>query len=741
MTRARLFAPLAALLLGLLATAAVIVWGARSEEARTRAQFESIADGAAAAVEGRMLAQLTMLRGAAGLFNASDTVSEADFRAYVARLRLDRYYPGVLGIGFAASLADADAADRLVAAARQDGHRTFRLWPGGAELPRSAIRFLEPMNRRNREALGFDMLSEPTRRAAMESARARNSAVMSGPVQLVQEIDAVKQPGFLIYLPVSRAGQDSSADARDTAHLGWVYSPLRAHDLFGAILSDRDLSQVVVEIMDAAPGKDRLLFRSGELDGASDYATERRLEIAGRHWIVRVTALPALEQGARRALLFTIALAGLLVSMLVGTIAYIQSRQNARTAREVELRTRELQMANELLREEAEARQQAEALVRQMQKMEAIGQLTGGIAHDFNNMLSIILGNLELAERRLGDPARVRRAIDHAREGAEKAADLTRRLLAFGRRQPLSPQVLDPNKLVAGMSELLRRALGETVRLETVLAGGLWPVCADAGQLENAILNLAINGRDAMPDGGALTIETANCHLDEGYARVHEGVEPGQYVLIAVSDTGQGMSPEVAERAFDPFFTTKEVGRGTGLGLSQVFGYVRQSDGHIKLYSEPGEGTSVKIYLRRHLGEWVHSEAERPDVEALPRGDGELVLVVEDEAGVRALSVEAVRDLGYTVVAAADGREALDRLDQRPEIRLLFTDVVMPEMNGRELAERALSMRPDLRVLFTTGYAANAIVHHGRLDADVKVVQKPFTLTDLAYKIRATLKQ
>ena len=299
--------------------------------------------------------------------------------------------------------------------------------------------------------------------------------------------------------------------------------------------------------------------------------------------------------------------------------------------------------------------------------------------------------------------------------------------------------MLEPNRLVAGMSELLRRTLGEQVRLETVLAGGVWRVEADPGQLENAILNLAINGRDAMPDGGRLTIETQNAHLDEAYAARNGDLSPGQYVMVAVTDSGTGMAPDVAAQALEPFFTTKGVGKGTGLGLSQVFGFVKQSGGHLKIYSEPGEGTTVKIYLPRSHGNVAELDAPRGAAE-LPRGrPDELIVVVEDEEGVRVTNVETLRDLGYTVVHAANGEEGLHLLDSHGGATLLFTDVVMPGMNGRELCKLACERHPGLRVLFTTGYTRNAIVHDGRLDPGVALLSKPFTAAQLAQRVRAAI--
>jgi len=387
-------------------------------------------------------------------------------------------------------------------------------------------------------------------------------------------------------------------------------------------------------------------------------------------------------------------------------------------------------------------REQAEEALRQSQKMEAVGQLTGGIAHDFNNLLTIITGNVDAARRHIGEdgPARVQRALGNALVGAERAAMLTQRLLAFSRRQPLNPRPIDPNKLVTGMSELLHRTLGETIAVETVLAAGLWRIEADPHQLENAMLNLAVNARDAMPDGGKLTIETANTHIDRDYAAQNAGVSPGQYVAICVSDIGAGMSADTLARAFEPFFTTKEVGKGTGLGLSMVYGFVKQSGGHLKIYSEEGEGTTVRIYLPRLVGdETVEEErAEAP----VPEGTrDETILVCEDDDDVRAYTVEVLRELGYRVLEAHDGPSALRLLErQEGNVDLLFTDVVLPGgMTGAVLAGEARALRPGLRILFTTGYARNAIVHHGRLDPGVELITKPFAYADLAARVRDML--
>jgi PAS domain S-box-containing protein len=388
---------------------------------------------------------------------------------------------------------------------------------------------------------------------------------------------------------------------------------------------------------------------------------------------------------------------------------------------------------------EAELAQAREQLF-QIQKLEALGQLTGGVAHDFNNLLTIITGNIEIAQRALesgGERAlpQLRRLLSNAHTGAKRAATLTQRLLAFARRQPLDPKPLNVNRFIAGVGEFLQRTLGEQISVEAVGGGGVWPVEADAVQLESALLNIALNARDAMPMGGKLTIETSNTFLDHDYARKNPEVVPGQYVLISITDSGAGMPPEVIARAFEPFFTTKLAGQGTGLGLSQVYGFVKQSSGHVKVYSEVDEGTTVKIYLPRLVEEAIASEAMPPEV--VGAAQGETVLVAEDDEGVLDYVVDVLQSLDYRVMRAASGLNALKYLGN-PELKIdmLLTDVVMPVMNGRVLAEEARRLRPKIKVLFMTGYSQNAIVHQGRLDPGVQLIQKPISQAQLATKIR-----
>ncbi|RVU14316.1 hybrid sensor histidine kinase/response regulator [Methylobacterium oryzihabitans] len=418
-----------------------------------------------------------------------------------------------------------------------------------------------------------------------------------------------------------------------------------------------------------------------------------------------------------------------------------QAETLARQVRHRERAEEQLRQLNETLEArviaEIDKRRQAEAKLVQAQKMEAVGKLTGGVAHDFNNLLQVVSGNLQLLARDVAGNARAERRIAGAMGGVSRGAKLAAQLLAFGRRQALEPKVVNVTRFVQGMDEMLRRAIGEAVEIETVFSGGLWNTFIDPSQIENALLNLAINARDAMDGRGRLTIELANVHLDDAYARGHDEVIPGQYVMLAVSDTGSGMPPEVIERVFEPFFTTKAEGKGSGLGLSMVYGFVKQSGGHVKIYSEVGHGTTIKLYLPRAM----QSEDVPVAIETGPVAGGtETVLVVEDDAEVRATVVELLSDLGYRVLKAVDAGSALNVIESGIPIDVLFTDVVMPgTLKSPELARKARERLPDIAVLFTSGYTENSIVHGGRLDAGVELLSKPYTREALARKVRHVL--
>jgi PAS domain S-box-containing protein len=387
------------------------------------------------------------------------------------------------------------------------------------------------------------------------------------------------------------------------------------------------------------------------------------------------------------------------------------------------------------LREQRDTEEQ----LRQAQKMEAVGQLTGGVAHDFNNLLTVIIGSLEIAEQRV--EGGLRATIANALKAAERGANLVQQLLAMSRRQTLAPSAIDLNGLSSAMGDVLRRTLGEQVEIEMQFEAKLWLAYADKGQVESALLNLAINARDAMPNGGKLTIETGNVTLDENYAARNAEVSPGEYVMLALTDTGIGMTPDVMQRAFEPFFTTKGVGKGSGLGLSMVYGFAKQSKGHLKIYSEVGHGTTVRLYLPRLAADAGASIAPSPDVERGEDARGhESILVVEDDGDVRGFVVFQLQDLGYHVIQAANGLEAQRIVAGDTAIDLLLTDVVMPGgISGRDLAESALRARPGLKVMFTSGYTENSIVHHGRLDPEVNFLAKPYRRQELARKVRTVL--
>jgi signal transduction histidine kinase len=406
---------------------------------------------------------------------------------------------------------------------------------------------------------------------------------------------------------------------------------------------------------------------------------------------------------------------------------------------------RDLQSLNADLEQRVRDRTQelieAQEALRQAQKMEAVGQLTGGIAHDFNNLLQGITGSLEIVQRRVaqGRIDELDRFITGATTAANRAASLTHRLLAFSRRQPLDPRPVQANALIASLEDLLRRTTGEQIAFETVLAEGLWTTLCDPNQLENSLLNLVINARDAMPDGGVLTIETRNALLDDHFAASQRDVRPGHYVCICVSDTGTGMSADTIAKAFEPFFTTKPIGQGTGLGLSMIYGFARQSEGYARIYSEVGHGTTIKLYLPRHYGEAEQGEALPGLTQDHATNAGEIVLVVEDDAVVRALIVEVLGELGYQAVEAHDGPAGLDCLRTMERIDLLVTDIGLPGLNGRQVADAGRMMRPGLRVLFMTGYAENAALASGFLEPGMSMITKPFAMEALATQIRTII--
>jgi signal transduction histidine kinase/CheY-like chemotaxis protein len=554
------------------------------------------------------------------------------------------------------------------------------------------------------------------------------------------------QRGYLLLGDVSYLGPFLGARTDAEREVAALEEDARRHPQHSAevarlrLLTDRkfDEMQLTLDLQRRGRGNEaRLIVATGSGKEVMDEMRALFDHVEARETALLMGSL-AQDDSAGRRQQFVILFAGLLI-LGIGALLLVTVRGAMRELRRSRDEARD---AHQLVVQEMSAREQAESKVRQMQKMEAVGQITGGIAHDFNNMLAVIMSALHLAKRRMerGEPG-AESFIDAAVDGARRAATLTSRLLAFARRKPLSPSVIDANRVLGDMSELLRRTLGEQIALETVLAGGLWRVNVDRAELEQAILNVCVNARDAMGAGGKLTIESGNAFLDEAYAGANIDVSPGQYVLVAITDTGAGMNAETRAKAFEPFFTTKEVGKGTGLGLSQVHGFLKQSGGHAAIYSEIGVGTTVKLYLpRTHLAE-SEDAAAAPETETFAGDPATIILVVEDDERVRTLSVASLRELGYTVLHASGGRHALDLMAANAGVALLFTDVVMPEMSGKVLADEARTRNPALKVLYTTGYTQNAIVHNGVLDADARLLLKPYSLNELARKVRAVLNE
>lgn len=496
--------------------------------------------------------------------------------------------------------------------------------------------------------------------------------------------------------------------------LFWSQGAARLLGLAGSQALDRPLEQL-------GPWAAGLKAGLDELDaGRPSFTIEQVVTLDGREAALEITLSSTRDDAGMR----------------LGSSLVLRDVTRRRQAQD-RLRETNLNL-QQLVSERTQELEKSQLALIQAQKLEAIGRLTGGVAHDFNNVLQIVGSNLQLLQNRLDAQPDAQRLLRAALDAVDRGAKLSAQLLAFARRQPLNPMPLNVSHRVREMDELLRRALGEDIEIETVLAAGLWTTLVDANQLENVILNLSINARDAMPSGGRLTIETGNAALDEGYTAGAPDVAPGQYVMLAISDTGHGMHPEVAARAFEPFFTTKPEGKGTGLGLSMAYGFAKQSGGHIRIYSEPGAGTTIRLYLpRSHEKEVVPPRPLTGPV----TGGSETILVVEDDLAVQAAVVNTLQTLGYHVLRANDAQAALSILQSGVHIDLLFTDVVMPgPLRSPELAQRARQIIPGIAVLFTSGYTQNAVVHGGRLDPGVELLSKPYRQEDLARKIRHLLK-
>ena len=695
-----------------------------------RLAFERLLQKTRDKIEERMGTYIAFLRATRGLFGAAELVTRQDFRVFVDQAELQRTYPGIQGVGVGRRISGKDK-DGLVAAMRKE-IPDFRVWPEGQRDEYEPVVYLEPQDSRNRIALGYDMFSEPVRRGAMERARDTGLPASTGRTTLVFDFGSSNPAGFIIYMARYRRGMPTeTVGDRRAALEGFVYGSFRADDLLHAILSGEKRPGVRYEVFAGPEPKPEALLHRSDPDGpdAGTAALEGRasLEVAGSAWTLSMTAVPGFDAGSgpNRVVLFLVT--GLIVSGALFAVTHTEVK--ARIAAE--------RAATDLRRAATQQRRLEEQLM-QSQKMEGIGRLAGGVAHDFNNLLTAILGYAELMESQLEDDEGLRSELREIRLAGERAAALTRQLLAFSRRQVLQPRILDLNIVVASVEKMLARLIGEDVRLVTRLEPALGNVKADPGQLEQVLMNLAVNARDAMPEGGTLTFETANAVLDVDFAAVHPGALPGDYVVLVVTDTGTGMTGEVRSHAFEPFFTTKERGKGTGLGLATAYGIVKQSGGYITVDSEAGRGTTFRIYLPRVEGAVV--VPGRSASSSLSSVGTETILLVEDEAGVRRLSLTVLRTQGYVVLEAASGDIALEvaRSETGP-IHLVVTDVVMPGMSGRELWDRLRVLRPDSRVLFMSGYTDDVIARHGVLEPGIAFLQKPFTPLGLAQKVREVL--
>nr|WP_245291309.1 CHASE domain-containing protein [Methylobacterium aquaticum] len=748
MPRAWRWIPHAILAVGLLATGltTALIW--RAAEMRDRLTFLHATDIELRTVEDQFRTYTALLRGGAGLFAANDeTVTLAQFRAYVQRIEFQTLYPGFLGIGFTPAIP-ASERERFAAKAEALGVPGFRVRPPSDNPMLSPVLFAEPPNLRNQAAIGYDVMSDPVRRDMVERARDTGLPAASARIQLVQEIDANKQAGFLVAMPVyAGGGVPAELDERRRRYLGFVFGAFRADDLFNSIVAAEAEEDAAFAIYDGAPGPETLLHRSVRKPDAvtGPLTREATIELGGRVWTVQFEQRVSPRRASALPEIGLVCGGGLLATALLGFAAFRQRRTqdeirrlNASLEARVEDRTRDLKEAAESLRQAGEERARMEEVLRQSQKMEAVGQLTGGLAHDFNNLLAGISGSLELIETRIGQGRSkdVAKYIAAAQGASKRAAALTHRLLAFSRRQTLAPKAIDANRLVDGMLDLIQRTVGPGIDVRHRGAANLWAALVDPSQLENSLLNLCINARDAMPEGGRIVIETENRWIDHRQAEALELAE-GQYLSLCVSDTGTGMPPEVVARAFDPFFTTKPMGEGTGLGLSMIYGFAKQSGGQVRIASEVGAGTTVCLFLPRHRGE-ADVDGPAPGRRPLAQAEaGETVLIVDDEPTVRMLVTDVLNDLGYTAVEAADGAGGLRVLQSDARVDLLVTDVGLPGgMNGRQMADAARVDRPDLKVLFITGFAETTLLSNGQLEPGMAVLTKPFAVDALAARIR-----
>ena len=721
MIRARsFFRAVPGLVLGLALLATYGSWYLLDGSVKDRAalRFEQEVDSTVGAILDRLKAYNVIMRGATGLFLASERVNEDEFRRYFNRLRLQDTYPGIQSLGYGQYLK-AGEREAYLARMRAQGRLDFRIRPEGERDEYLVATYVEPLSADNRVALGFDGLSDPVSADAIHRARDTGRAAISGLLTLLQDSSDVESPGVLMFVPVYKSGTDpGTVEGRRAGLRGMVYGAFRMADLMQGIMPDgpQMVSFAVYDGLAAMASPETLLFDGRPANTRAARTAERGIQFGGRNWTVAFAGLPNPEDLTPPEPMIA-ASAGVAISIVLYLITVLM----------MHIQVERRRAAEKLLA--------AEKQLRQAQKMEAIGQLAGGVAHDFNNLLQVILGNTELLADQLAAQPRLQRLATLTQRAAERGAELTSRLLAFARRQALNPQATDVNRLVRNMEPLLNRALGELIEIRMVKDPGLRLALVDAAQLESAILNLCINARDAMPQGGRLTIETANVMIAGQGQEPQLDLEAGAYVRIAIADQGGGMDPTTMSQAFEPFFTTKEVGKGSGLGLSMVFGFAKQSHGHVKLESEVGRGTTVSLYLPQ--ASQSHELSQEDDGESDGGGQGERILLVEDNEDVRNNVREMLLDLGYHVTCAGTGAEALDLLKAHARFDLLFTDLLMPgQLGGRQLAEEARAISPQLHVLLTTGYSDDTATTSG---TDFPLLKKPYHRAELAALLRKVL--
>lgn len=735
-------APLLVAVLGLLCVGAAGFELNRMIAANEAERFDYAVRDRLNAIRDHIEKHTALLRGTAAFLAGSEHVSRSEFATYVSRLRLRDLYPGVQGLGFTRRVAASDL-DAFLVFARGENGPGFRIWP---EEPRSeyhSIVYLEPQDSRNAAAIGYDMSTEPTRRAAMELARDTGRHAVSGRVELVQEIDQNKQPGFLIYLPVyeGRVIPDT-LEARLTRLQGFAYSPYRAGDLFDIVFNDKD-QDLDLEVYSGDPSPQNLLYRSrrdADPERQPAFSIVRPLELSGTTWSIRLASNAVFEHGSGRELIPFVVGGGLLATLLLSGLAWSQARatRDAIAARE------EVQRLNASLehrvadaikseQERANALRQVEEHLRQSQKMEAVGQLTGGVAHDFNNLLTIIRSSVDFLRRPHLPDQRRNRYIDAISDTVDRASKLTGQLLAFARGQALKPEVFDVPGRIRAIGDMLRTIVGARIQILMEIACDRCFVEADVTQFETALVNMVVNARDAMNGEGALTIRVdslSNIPPIRGH-----GGGTGRFVAVSIRDTGSGIPDEQLQHIFEPFFTTKEVGKGTGLGLSQVYGFAKQSGGNVAVESEVGAGTTFTLYLPRIERETENDpgEGERT-MGATEEAQECRVLLVEDNVEVGRFSQQLLQDLGYETTWAQNGAEALKLLDEdASRFDVVFSDVVMPGMSGVELGREIRQRHPGLPVVLTSGYS-HVLAEEGR--HGFELLHKPYAADEVSRLLR-----